>query len=387
MNTSPDLFIFAGEHSGDLYGEKLVQTLHKINPKLRITGVGGPKMRKTGMKCLMPMEKFQVMGFFDIIAALPRIFFLFRKVKRLIKEKKPKAVLFIDYAEFNLKMARSLKKENVAIKMIHFICPSVWAWRKQRIYSMEKTLDLLLTILPFEKECFVGTSLDVKYVGHPLKHKIANYQYDKTWNDTLPSFEGKKLLSIFPGSRLKELKRNFKSQLKVAKEVANEEKNFMIAISCGAPKFFPIIQQFLMEQSLDNDPNVFIIKAQHSYELMKETNLAIATSGTVTLELALHHVPTVVTYAITKIDLFLAQKIFHINLPFYSLVNIIGQRSIYPELYGPNFTENNLYFELKKYLKDPIRKEDCVKNCLDIETLIGEKDATNTAAEKILELI
>ena len=387
MNTSPDLFIFAGEHSGDLYGEQLIQTLHKINPHLIIIGVGGPKMRKAGMKCLMPMEKFQVMGFTDIITALPRILFLFRKVKRLIKETKAKAILFIDYAEFNLKMAQALKKENVVIKMIHFICPSVWAWRKRRIYSMEKTLDLLLTILPFEKECFEETSLDVEYVGHPLKHTIANYQYDKSWHDTLPCLEGKTLLSIFPGSRLKELQRNFKSQLKVAKEIADEEKKTMIAISCSTPKFVPIIQQFLMEQSLENDPNVFIVKAEHSYELMKATDLAIATSGTVTLELALHHVPTVVTFAITKLDLFLAQKIFHIDLPFYSLVNIIGKRSIYPELFGPNFTENNLYFELKKYLKDPIKKEDCIKNCLDIKTLIGERDATHTAVEKILELI
>ncbi len=387
MNISPDLFIFAGEHSGDLYGEMLIQTLHKINPHLVITGVGGPKMRKTGMECLIPMEKFQIMGFSDIIAALPRIFYLFHTIKKLIKKKKPKAILFIDYAEFNLKMARSLKKDNIAIKMIHFICPSVWAWRKHRIYSMEKTLDLLLAILPFEKEVFKATSLNVKYVGHPLTHKIANYQYNKTWNDTFPNFKGKKLLSIFPGSRVKELKRNFRSQLNVAKKIAKEEKNCLIAISCSTPKFSPIIHQFLMEQSLNNNPNVFIVKAQHSYELMKATDLAIATSGTVTLELALHHTPTVVTFAVNKIDSFIFKKIFHVNLPFYSLVNIIGNRSIYPELYGADFTEKNLYFELKKYLHDPRKKEECIKSCINIETLIGKKDAIQTATEKILELI
>ncbi|MCK4934597.1 MAG: lipid-A-disaccharide synthase [Simkaniaceae bacterium] len=380
---SCDLFIFAGELSGDLYGEQLIRELRALNPSLSIAGVAGPKMRQAGIDCLMPMEKFEIMGFIDVLTSLPRLFFLFRKVKKMICKSKAKAVLFIDYAEFNLKMAKTLRKKKISSKLIQFISPSVWAWRKNRIYTMEKALDCLLSILPFEKEYFAKTSLDVTYIGHPLKKKIDNFTCDNEWNKSLPSFQGKTILSIFPGSRSHELQKNFQKQLNVAKTIAREEKNVLIAISSASKTTYEMLKKYMDP----NDPTIFLVRENYTYELMQSTDIAIATSGTVTLELALKSIPTVVTFAITKLDLFLAQKIFHINLPYYSLANIIGQQMIYPELFGPHFTEKNLHSALKKYFKSPSAKQDCINHCLNIKNLIGQKDATKVASMKILELI
>ena len=161
---SSDLFIFVGEKSADLHGEKILQALKQLDPALHISGVAGPRMRKVGIECILPMEDFQVMGFIDVFLALPKLVRQFYFVADQILSSNPKAVLFIDYPGFNLRMAKHLRKKGYKGKLCHYICPSVWAWGKKRIPLMAKHLDLLLTILPFEKNYFADTDLQVAYV-------------------------------------------------------------------------------------------------------------------------------------------------------------------------------------------------------------------------------
>ena len=181
MDNQYDLFIFAGEPSGDLHGEHLLENLKKKRPNLKIKGIGGPRMRAVGLECLLPMEEFQVMGFIDVLSSLPKLYRMFKKIRDEILSAKPSAVLFIDYPGFNLRMARSLKKRKSPSKLLQFVCPSVWAWGKGRIPLMEKNLDKLMTLLPFEPELFSHGSLDVEYVGHPLISRIESHQYDSQW--------------------------------------------------------------------------------------------------------------------------------------------------------------------------------------------------------------
>ncbi|MBS0627154.1 MAG: lipid-A-disaccharide synthase, partial [Verrucomicrobia bacterium] len=145
-----DLFIFAGEPSGDLHGEALIQNLRSLHPEITISGVGGPKMRAAGLDSILEMEQFQVMGFIAVFLSLPKLIRYFYFLAKTILFLKPKAVLFIDYPGFALRLERHLKKKHFKGKIIHYICPSVWAWGKKRIPLMEKTLDLLISIFPFE---------------------------------------------------------------------------------------------------------------------------------------------------------------------------------------------------------------------------------------------
>ncbi len=357
---SNEIFIFAGEVSGDLHGAHLMESLYQLNPDVKIVGVGGPRMRAKGLECLIPMENFQVMGFIDIIFAFPRLFRLFKKVKNLILKRCPQSVIFIDYPGFNLRMARAIKKSKSTSKLIHYICPSVWAWGKKRIPLMEKNLDLLLTILPFEKKYFNQGKLETHYVGNPLI------------TQKRPPTSGK-YLSIFPGSRFKEIKRNFPLQLEVALKMREKCPHLKCAISCVKKEFLPLIKKHL------NGEDIPIFSSSET--LMQKTKMAIATSGTVTLELALHQIPTVVTYAITKLDLFLAQKIFRINLPYYSLPNIIADREVFKELFGPYLTKDNLTSAVAS-LRD---QEHIKKGCAEIKNLLGDKNASHEAANLILK--
>lgn len=344
-----DLFISTGELSGDLHGSKLIAELLSLRPNLKIGAVAGPRMRALDIQTFFPMENLQVMGFIDVILALPKIVRQFFAIRNKILKLSPKAVVFIDYPEFHLRMQRSLRKKGYKGRLIHYPCPSVWAWGKGRIPLMAKNLDLLLTFFPFEESCFAGTKLPVKHIGHPLAEFVPSGK-----------FERKKILGVFPGSRKKEIERNLPIQLRVAHRLKALDPALEIVVSNAT---------------------------KENYELMKASHLALATSGTVTLELALHGTPTVVNYAIKPLDCFIAQKILKINLPFYCLANIAVQKSVFPELFGPNLTEDKLFFWAHKLWFDSEARSSCLEGCLEVRKSLGMKRAAFEAAQTILSTI
>jgi lipid-A-disaccharide synthase len=373
---SYDLFIFAGEPSGDLHGEALLESLFLENPHLKIMGVGGPRMRKEKtFKCVLPMEEFQVMGFVDVFLALPKLIYHFYSLANLILKTKPKKVLFIDYPGFNLRMERHLRKKGFQGKIIHYICPSVWAHGKGRIALMEKNLDLLLTIFPFEKKLF-SENFNVEYVGHPLVSRIENDA-----SELLPWAKGKTLISLFPGSRKKEILLNFPLQLKVLKRLLSE--NITCAVSVSQEAYLPLLESCIEKESMQG--LIKLVPSSQTYSLMKSSYMAIAKSGTVTLELALHQVPTVVTYGIAPLDLFIAQRLLRISLPFYCIVNIVAGKEVFKELIGPALTEKTLYQEVENLLSPSynLQKKDL---CLEVLKLLGKKKASRESARFILSL-
>jgi lipid-A-disaccharide synthase len=377
---SCDIFVFAGEKSGDLHGEKLLQALKAKNPQLKIAGVGGPKMRSQGMECVLPTEDFQVMGFIDVFLALPKLIRQFYFIAKEIERLKPKAVLTIDYPGFNLRMVKHLRKKGFAGKCIHFICPSVWAWGKKRIPLMAKNLDLLLSILPFEKELFANTPLRVAYVGHPLVHRLKTYIYK-----TPPFPLDKKIIALFPGSRRKEIERNLPLYLDTCREL-QKKSDLRIALSVSEERYRPLIMTILNQKGWTEGKDIELIPADYSYELMKAAYCAIAKSGTVTLELAMHRVPTVVTYGVSFLDKIIAYDILRIRLRFYCLVNIIANKEVFAELIGPNFTLDNMKAKTEELLTSESRAK-IQRDCDDIIQQLGEKDTAEEAAGEILQLL
>lgn len=366
-----DLFIVAGEPSADLHGAKLIEELLRLRPNLKISAVAGPRMRQHPIEVLFPMENLQVMGFIDVLAALPRIAKQFFSIRRKILELNPKAALFIDYPGFNLRLERSLRRKKYKGRLIHYISPSVWAWGKKRIPLMAQTLDLLLTFFPFEKKYFSSTSLRVEYVGHPLSSQIP------------PSFSKTKdepILALFPGSRDAEISRNFPLQLAAAKEILLRDPEAKIAVSIAQSSQESLLRSLAQETPLDFYPS------SKNYELMRSAKAAIATSGTVTLELALHSVPTVVNFAIRPMDLFLAQRIFRIHLPFYCIVNIILSRCLFPELFGSNLNEKSLSFWIEKLWFDEKMRGEAKAGCRELREALGDLNASQEAARLLISI-
>jgi lipid-A-disaccharide synthase len=377
---SCDLFVFAGEKSGDLHGEKLLEALYKKNPRLKIIGVGGPKMRSQGIDCISPMEDFQVMGFIDVFLSLPKLLCKFYFIANKIQQLKPKAVITIDYPGFNLRMAKHLRKKEFEGKLIHFICPSVWAWGKKRIPMMGKALDLLLSILPFEKRLFANTPLHVAYVGHPLIDRLKYFSHK-----TLLFPSDGKIIALFPGSRKKEIERNLPLYLDICRDLLKKNPELQIAISVSEERHQPLILEILKAKQWQVAEIIFI-PADYSYELMKAAYLAIAKSGTVALELALHRVPTVVTYGVSYLDKIIAYDILRIRLPFYCIVNIIAQKQVFAELIGPQFTLPMLK-EKTEALFDESCRARIQSDCDLLIKQLGDKDTASEAADEILQSI
>ncbi len=373
-----DLFVFAGERSGDLHGGKLLKALHEKNPSLRSFGVGGETMRKQPFHCFLRTEDFQVMGFVDVFFALPKLMKQFKTTVRTILENQPKIVVLIDYPGFNLRLAKTLKKKGYKGKVFHYICPSVWAWGKKRIPLMASCLDQLFSILPFEKSLFQHTSLHVEYVGHPLLATIAQHDYKP-----LEIPKGKCVIAIFPGSRMKELKRNLKILLETAKQLHRTQPNLYFVFSCSHPHFEPFLKKNIAKYGFFEENEFLIVDAARSYDLMNLAYIALAKSGTVTLELALHRVPTVVIYGISKIDLLIARDLLRIRLPYYSLPNILCQREVFPELFGPNLSKERLFALALAFLNDTTARIKCQHDCQELIELLGTADAHEETARII----
>ena len=372
-----DIFILAGEPSGDLQGAHLLEALYSQAPHLEIAAVGGPRMRAFPIQCRTRMEELQVMGFTDVAKALPRLWRLFRQIRKEILDLQPKAVVCIDYPGFNIRLERSLRRGGYQGQLIHYICPTVWAWGKGRIPIMARNLDLLLTIFPFEKNCFANTSLPVEYVGHPLVKKIKQHHRLENFKERYRLDREKKILGLFPGSRKTEIERNFPLQLQAARRLQAETNDLQIAISLAHPE---------LRSSL-TIPQTLLIEPEHRYDLMQNSHLALATSGTVTLELALFQIPTVVHFAIKPLDVFLAQKIFRINLPHYAIVNILEGKTIFPELFGPHLTVESLLQKGKELWFDDELRMICLSQCAHVQEILGNADAAAAAAQAILRSI
>lgn len=370
-----DLFIFAGEASGDLHAEHLIKDLKKL-ANLNICAVGGPLVRKLGVHMIMDLEEFNVMGFVDVLWKLPRLIKNFIKLKSFILKENPKACIFIDYPEFNLRLEKSLKKNGYRGKLIHYICPTVWAWRKNRIKTLEENLNSLLCIFPFEKKYFQN-NLRVEYVGNPLVCKKETHKYE---SDSLgPS------IGVFPGSRQKEIERNLPMQLDCLKYIFKTYPSYFFVISIADEKWKNLIHAIAKPYKNIFKERLIFAPSSKSYDIMQNLSLAIATSGTVTLELALHKVPTIVTYKINPFDLFLVKNILKINLPFYCIVNIISQKLIFPELYGPQVNEKNLHYWITKLLLEKNESQKIIGGCDELINSLKKTDYNKTAALSILK--
>jgi lipid-A-disaccharide synthase len=382
MTAQQQIFIFAGEPSGDLHGSHLMRELKQLLPAIEISGVGGPAMRQEGISCFLPMEEFEVMGFTDVLKSLPKLWRHFYRLRDHLLTAKPALIVFIDYPGFNLRMAQALRKKGFKGKIIHYIAPSVWAHGKGRIQQMAKTLDGLLTIFPFEANFFSDTPLKVDYVGNPLQEYTTHYRYDQDWAKKNGIANEKNLVALFPGSRRGEIMRNLPTMLQAAEMLKKEHPEISFAISYTNETIKKTIKLLMEGTSLKN---VHLIPKAYAYEMMKTSHMAIAKSGTVTLELALHECPTLVVYHVTPLNRFIAKVFLRLQLTHYCIVNILKGETVFPELIETGFSKENIYHHAKLlYTSGPLR-EACKAGCLQIKKLLKEERASAKAAQKIAE--
>lgn len=380
-------FIFAGEKSGDLHGGQLIRALKAYDSNSQFIGVGGPSMRAEGITCILAMEDFQMMGFSDILFSLPKLWHQFYTVRDAILRQQPACVILIDYPGFNLRLARSLRRRGFCGKIVQYICPSVWAHGRHRIETMAQNLDLLLTIYPFEKDYFAHTSLPVIYIGHPLVETITQHQYEDKWKEKEGISASAPLIALFPGSRPAEIKRHLPYQLKLASLLKDQNASLHFGLSYAHAGLLPSIQQSMQTYPIQLRHALHLIPPHLTYELMRDCQTAIAKSGTVALELALHHRPSVIMYELSTLNYLIAAYLLRLQLPHYCMVNILGKKEIFPELIGKNLSFSQLYQHVERIHNQEEHRKTIIAECQQVRQLLGSSPTHQLAAQAIQELL
>lgn len=390
MATPRSLFILAGEHSGDLHGSALMRAIHRRQPNWQFFGVGGPEMIAQGLSVTLPMTHFQVFGFTDILKKFPKLWRQFHETRTLILNRRPDAVILVDYPGFNLRLARSLRRYGYTGKIIQLICPTVWAWGKGRIQSLAAHYDLLLTIFPFEPPLFAQTSLPVKFIGHPLVEKVAEHLYINDWRSQCQIAPSERSLAVFPGSRPSEIRRLLPRQLQAARLLRLDDPSLQILVSCADPELKPAILSEIQRAELTLGNNVDLVPKQFTYELMTDCHTALAKSGTVTLELALHHKPSVVVYETSPINAWIARYIIRLNLAYYCIVNILCQKTVFPEFISRPFTAEDIAAALRPLHEEGTDRTRCLEGCCEAQDALqtpSGMSASDQAAQAIEEVL
>jgi lipid-A-disaccharide synthase len=352
---SGKIFIFAGEQSADYYGALLYKELKK-HENLTVFGVGGPKMRSLGFKAIEPMESFQITCIRDYLFQRVLLKKKFTKLINTILLINPSQVVLIDYPGGIPLFADKLKKRGYKGKIIQYICPSLIFFKKSTQKLAERSLDHLLYIFPFEAS-FVNTySIPSSFVGHPILEKI------KDQNKDCEPVGKKSFIGIFPGSRIKLLASNFPSQYQAAKKLQSSHPHLIICVSIAnksAEKF--------IKKHIEGDDDVVLFNEDKNYKIMRGCKLAIATSGTIALELALHKVPTVITYGGSIFDVMTLKIVTKWPFPFYCLVNILAQKEIFPELIYKKCNPSNIFEKIQKIVKDEEHRNMIIDWCDKVE--------------------
>lgn len=378
-------FLLAGEKSGDLLGSHLIQSLKQQFP-CELEGVGGVEMRNTPFKTIMRTEDFEIIGFSEVLKSLPKLRRQFYTLRNHILEEQPDGVIFIDYPGLNLRMAKALRKKGFKGKLIQYISPTVWAWGKGRIEKMAESLDLLLTIYPFEKQYFEGSGLPVDYVGNPIKEIVQKYNYHEDWQQLFGIDKERPLVAIFPGSRKSEIDLNLPYLIKAAEELKKHDPSVCFAISCAHEKVVSAIHEILDENTLKLNQDLFLLPKTYSYDLMKAARCAIAKSGTVTLELALHNCPTVVIYKLSLLNRLIAQYVMRLNLPHYCIVNILSGEEVFPELIEKGVSVKSLVEHLRALYDEGEKRDRCLTQCSHLPELLKDYRPSEQVAAAVERL-
>jgi lipid-A-disaccharide synthase len=316
------ILISAGEASGDYYAAELVRELRQRWPECEFFGCAGPHLRDAGVEPVVRSEDLAVVGIVEVLAHLPRIWTRFRRLVGSAARRKPDLAILTDSPDFHFRVARKLKR--LQIPVVYLIAPQVWAWRKGRVKVMRRVIDRLLCIFPFEEEFFRSHGVPVSYIGHPLASRVRPTMSKEDFFRKHKLAANRPLITVLPGSRRSEALRHVPDLVRASAILSangTRELNFVLPAShnCGAAFF---------EEQLAGSP-IRAIEGE-AWDAMAHCEVALAASGTVTVEAALLGAPMVTFYRVTDLTWKLGRWL--VDVPFFSMVNLIAGKKVVPEL-------------------------------------------------------
>lgn len=375
----PEVFISAGEASGDFLAGALVAEMKKINPELNFIGLGGPSLRATGAQTLYDINELGVVGFWEVAKKISFFRRVLSQVKAELQSRKPDLVLLVDYPGMNLKIAQLAK--SMGLKVGYFVSPQFWAWKERRVETVKKNVDKMAVLFPFEVDFYKKHGLETEFYGHPfldlVKPEMPKAEFFQQYNldPQLP------LISFFPGSRKQQLERHLPLIFKTLSRLKTDGLRFQICwgLAPGVAK-----DEAARRLPEEFKPEVKLIDRQR-YSLMATSDFALSSVGTITLELALLQTPFLIFYKTSPLTYFLAKR--WVKLPYVGLVNLVAGKKIVPELLQGEATPEKLAESAYFYLKEPLLSDQLKEKLKIVRQKLGSPGALPKIAASFCRLV
>ena len=351
--------IVAGESSGDALGAALIRAVERVRPEIRFAGVAGPKMEAAGCEAFASTEELAVRGFAEVVSHLPRLIALRRRLARRFLDARIPVFVGVDAPDFNLGLERKLKRRRV--RTVHFVSPSVWAWRRERLQSIGRAVDRMLAVFPFEPRLDEEAGLAVTYVGHPLAQQAAGPATRRQARETLKQSPATPLVALLPGSRLSEVEMHAGLVLDAAARIVEARPDFRFIV--------PLVSRTTRDAFVEaqhrggHDVLPLTMLYGHAGDALRASDIALVASGTATLEAALARCPHVIFYRVSAFTASIVRR--KLLVPWVGLPNVLAGRFVVPELLQDDATPGNLAQAMLNLFDDTVTRR-------RIEALFGE---------------
>ena len=366
--------LVAGEASGDILGSGLMQALKAQHPDIEFMGVGGPRMEAQGLPSYFPMERLSVMGLFEVLGRLVELLLRRRRLVRTLIAERPDVFIGIDAPDFNLGL--ELKLRRAGIRTVHYVSPSVWAWRQKRVFKIREACDLMLTLFPFEAQFYQQHAVPVRFVGHPLANSIALGVDRAGARQALGLDPDATVVALMPGSRGGEVSRLGPLFLQAAALLNRQRPGLRFVLPCASAPRRDQLEQMLAGQDLHLE-----LLDGRSHEALAACDAVLIASGTATLEALLHKRPMVVAYRVANMTYRILKRL--VKSTFFSLPNLLAGRQLVPEFIQDEATAEALAEAVSALLHDG---QEQTEGFAAIHLALRQ-DASTQAAEAVLQLV
>ena len=366
--------LVAGEASGDILGAGLMQALKAQHANVEFIGVGGPRMEAQGLESYFPQERLAVMGLVEVLGRLPELLSRRKRLLQTLLGVRPDVFIGIDAPDFNLDLA--LKLRRAGIKTVHYVSPSVWAWRQKRVLKIRDACDLMLTLFPFEAKFYDAHQVAVRFVGHPLADTIPLVSDRAAARTTLGLPQEGLIVALMPGSRGGEVGRLGELFLAAADRLRSMRPGIRFVVPCASPERRAQLEQMLIGRDLP-----LTLLDGHSHEALAACNAVLIASGTATLEALLYKRPMVVAYSVSPLTFRILKRL--VKSPYVALPNLLAQRLLVPELLQDAATPD----AMAQLLSPLLDNGDSQTEGFDAIHRTLRCDASSQAADAVLELL
>jgi lipid-A-disaccharide synthase len=369
------LLLSCGEPSGDLYAGELVRELRLRQPELEVFGLGGDRMSGQGAELLAHIKDLAVVGLLEVVAHLRSLRRVFDRVLFEVERRRPDVAVLVDYPDFNLRLARQLRQRGV--RVVYYVSPQVWAWRRGRLDSIRKTVDHMLVIFPFEEALYREADVPATFVGHPLVDLLRPPANPAAFLESVGLDPKRPVVALLPGSRPKEIGHNLPPVLGAVERLVAQRPHLQFSLAL-APALDPAVVTNAV------GPLPVRVVASQTQGVLASCTVAVVASGTATVEAALLGAPMVVVYRLAPLTYLLGRRL--VKVPHFAMANLIAGERVVPEVIQRELTPERVAAEVRALLDDPGRRQRMREGLAEVRRRLGKPGASARAAEAVLDV-